>query len=335
MSKKRIIITGVAGFIGSTLAKKLCELGKNVIGIDNLLCGYEKNLHWVSSEHKFKFYNMDISDIRVKDILEKDDIVVHLAAVTVLPINQNDPEFSYKNNVISTVSLLEACRLKGISHFIFASSCCVYENTKIENNTPITEESELKPNLIYSLSKKHCEELINSYYDNYGLNYTIFRFFNVYGTGADDSRLQTGLIPYIIRENKNKNTINLYGDGEQSRDYIFIDDLISLLVKSIEMGSKNTVINASSGKAYSVNKILKIIQDELNVSITPNYLNPSSLWDKFSYLFSGEFTFNKKNIEKEALKFTLGDTQKANNLLNWKAETSLEKGINILIKNIR
>ena len=101
MDTLRIIITGVAGFIGSALAKTLCNAGVEVIGIDNFLCGYELNLVWVdTSIHKFTLYKLSISDLEVSNIIKKDDIIIHLAAITALPQNQVSTNFSYKNNVL-------------------------------------------------------------------------------------------------------------------------------------------------------------------------------------------------------------------------------------------
>jgi len=325
MSNCRIVISGIAGFIGSSLAYELCLLGYNVIGIDNLLCGYESNLEKIKSSDKFTFYNCSISDSKVSDIIKHGDIIVHLASITALPSNQIDTVMSYQNNVMQTLIFLEMCRKSGASHFIFASSCCVYENNNYTE--PILENAITEPTLIYSLGKKHCEELIKSYYINYDLPYTIFRLFNVYGLGADSSRQQPGVIPYFFKQIKNNNDVILYSDGNQSRDYVFIDDVVEFIIKIIENKPLCSVVNVASGKLISVNEILNEVVVELNKPVEPIYKVPDTLWDKFKDLFIGYYPFKRSIVGKECLKFTLGNTLKAKSVYNWEHKTTLAKGI--------
>ncbi len=322
----RIIITGVAGFIGSALAKELCTAGVEVVGIDNFLCGYESNLSWVdTTKHRFTLIHASVSDPSIGATLQRGDIVVHLAAVTALPANQVDTVGSYSNNVLETLSILEASRLKGVAHFIFASSCCVYEQNVYTE--PILESATVSPTLIYSLGKKHCEELIQSYHHNYGLPYTIFRLFNVYGPGADASRLQPGIIPYLIKNLTTQSPICLYANGEQRRDYVFLWDVIDLLIRIIRTNPSNTIVNVSSGKTISVNEIFSTVQYVLGTSMTPTYKDASALWNRFEDLFKGEYPFNKSCVIHDVLKFTLGDTRKAFELYGWSARTPFKEGV--------
>jgi UDP-glucose 4-epimerase len=265
------------------------------------------------------------SIVRSEEIIKKNDIIVHLASITALPSNQIDTVISYQNNVMQTLIFLEMCRNVGVSHFIFASSCCVYENNKYTE--PIMEDTYTEPTLIYSLGKKHCEELIKSYHTNYGLPYTIFRLFNVYGPGADSSRQQPGLIPYFFKQIINNNDITLYADGEQRRDYIFIDDVIDFILKVIKSTPSCTVVNVSSGITLSVNQILNEVKYQLNKTIEPVYKEPSTLWDKFKELFIGYYPFKHSIVAKEVVKFTIGDTTKAKTIYNWEHTTTLSEGI--------
>lgn len=325
METPRIVITGVAGFIGSTLAYKLCSLGYNVIGIDKFLCGYDSNLSWVTPSHSFALHKMDMADPQVLSILQKNDVVFHLASFTALPSNQVDTVNSYTNNVLSTLAFLESCRKVGIQHFIFPSSCCVYENEEIKE--PSKETNHVTPTLIYSLGKKHCEDLIESYYHNYGVPYTIFRLFNVYGPAADASRAQPGLIPYLITNLRAGKPIYVCADGEQKRDYLYISDLIELLVKMIQKGPVNTIVNACSGKRVSVNEICETVQRLLGTHENPDHKEPSCHWDKFTPLFEGPYPFKKSSVIHDVLKETLGSTDKVNELYGWHAKTSLSDGI--------
>jgi nucleoside-diphosphate-sugar epimerase len=317
-------ITGVAGFIGSSLAKKLCDQGKTVIGIDSLICGYESNLSWVKPHHKFTFIKKSIERIDLDRLIEKDQIVIHLSCISSLPVNQEDPAFSYTNNVSSTAELLEVCRFKGVKQVIFASSSVVYENTSI---FPTHENVPIEPNLIYSLVKKHCEELVRSFHDIYGLPFSTLRFFNVYGSNQDYQRKHPALIPYILDCFKNRTYPILHSDGKQKRDYVYLDDLIELIEKVIE-SPINTEINVCSGETISVEAIVKTIQNVMNVhDIEPIYREPSLLWEKYPRLWTGEYTFSKHRMIEEVTKYCLGDPSKTEQLLNWKATTSLEEGI--------
>lgn len=335
MEHSRVIITGVAGFVGSSLAFALCELGFEVLGIDNFSCGYHHNLQWVNlSKHNFVCHNMSIQGNEIAHIVQKNDIVVHLAAITALPVNQSNVMTSYNINVLATLNLLEICRKKEISHFLFASSMAVYEQNEY-NSEAIDESVDVHPFLIYSLGKKHCEEILASYAHLYSFPYTCFRFFNLYGPAADASRTQPGLIPYLIKQIGENKPITLYHDGTQSRDYIFISDIIDLLICSIKKGPVNTTVNACSGQAYSVNKILSIVQKELYSSDVPTYKDPSCLWDKFPELFEGKYALSKDIVKHDALKYTCGNNLRAKQIFGWEPKVSLEEGIHIICSQIQ
>ena len=156
----RVVITGVAGFIGSNLAAHLVERGRDVLGIDNLVCGYEENLTRArsaaatpSATGTFSFLRASCGDAEAAAALRAGDIVVHLGAISALASNQEAPGPAYANNVASTAGLLEACRLAGVAQVIFASTGALYENTP---ELPQSEAHVVAPNLIYSLGKKHC-----------------------------------------------------------------------------------------------------------------------------------------------------------------------------------
>ena len=318
------LITGVAGFIGSSLAKKLCDQGKTVIGIDSLICGYESNLSWVKSHHNFTFYKSSMERGDLDKLVEKDQTVIHLACISSLPANQENPSFSYTNNVSGMAELLEVCRIKGVKHIIFSSTSAVYENTRV---FPTNENVTIEPNLIYSLVKKHCEELIRSFHDIYGVPFTTLRFYNVYGVNQDSRRKNPALIPYILHCFKNKVQPILHSDGKQKRDYVFLEDVIELIEKVIEK-PLNTEINVCSGNAVSVEEIVSTIKNVMNVhDINPIYRDPSLLWEKSSKLWEGVFPFSKDRMIKEVEKYSLGDPSKAFELVNWKTRITLEEGI--------
>jgi len=325
----RVIITGVCGFIGSNICKNLLELGYKVIGIDNLICGYEENIATIKLHKNFVFYKLSIEDADVYRILEKNDIVLNLAAISSLPGNQQNPAFSYHNNVVGMCNLLEASRIIGIKHFIFASTGAIYENN---NNFPSNEDDIVCPSLIYSLGKKHCEDILFSYHSNYNLQFSILRFFNVYGPNQDHIRNNPPLVPYLIKCSKNNEIPLLHSDGNQERDYVFIDDIVKLINILIEKDPINDVINVCSGKTVSVKNILKIIKSYFpNNNIEPIYRDPILLWEKVDVLWKGNFTFSNDRLKHEVNKYSLGDPGKAKKILDWEAKTDIFKGIEICI----
>ncbi len=323
----KIIVTGAAGFIGSSLCEYLQKLNIPFIGIDNFSYGYKEYIYDFSNN----FIEYDINDQNIINYINKDDIIVHLAAISSLAENQSNAINSYQNNLMGTLNLLDAARIKGVQHFIFASTSAVYENSNI---FPLNESDYFEqPYLLYSLGKKQCEELCKSYSKNYNLNYTIIRFFNVYGPKNDYFRAIPPLIPYIIKELNNNNTPILHSTGEQKRDYVYIDDLINLIIKIINNKiSYSKIYNASSNITYSVNDIYKIISLIMKKNINPQYNSATNFWDKYSNLNNGELKFNYDRLIDEVDKYTLGENLQAFNDLEWKPTTDMHEGIQNIVK---
>ena len=331
ISMSKIIITGSCGFIGSSICDYFLEKKIKFLGIDNLSYGYKDYLYDENNNIKYDFLEKDICDENIIDYINKDDIIIHLAAISSLAENQSNPIKCYKNNVLGTINLLEAGRKKGISHFIFASTSAIYENATV---FPCSENDNINdPYLLYSLSKFNCEQIINSYNKNYNLNYSIIRFFNVYGPKNDYFRKLPPLIPYVVNELYADRVPELHSDGEQKRDYLYIDDLIDLVMKILENKNHiNNVFNASSNNIYSVNDIYNIISKKFNKNIVPIYKNPDKFWEKYTELYTGELRFNDEIIINEVNKFTLGDNKKGEELLGWKATTDIETGLQNIVE---
>jgi nucleoside-diphosphate-sugar epimerase len=328
----RIVVTGAAGFIGSRLCETLIDMNIDIVAIDNLCCGYINNISKDTLENKrFSFHNVSINDKSIKTLIKKDDIIIHLAAISSLASNQEDPTFSYNNNISGTLNILEISRIVGVKHFIFSSTSAIYENT---TTFPLKETDTTSPNLIYSIGKKHCEELIKSYYEIYGLQYSILRFFNVYGPKQDSERTHPALVPYLIKCFSKNEVPLLHSNGEQKRDYVFIDDIISLFKKLIVHSPINDIINVSSGKVISVKEIVELIKNYYTTSnINPVYRDPVLLWEKATTLWEGELPFSKERMTQEVEKYTLGSIEKAQLLLGWKAETTMSDGLRICISD--
>jgi UDP-glucose 4-epimerase len=326
----KIIITGVAGFIGYHLATYLCKNVYHVYGVDNFICGHIEHVDKLSIFPTFTFYKGSAIDSVVSDWITKDAILIHLAGISALATNQENPSFSYSNNVAITAGLVETCRIKGILHFIFASTSAVYENTTI---FPTPENTVIQPDLIYSLGKYHAEEIIRSFGSIYRLPFTILRFFNVYGSHQDSIRTHPPLIPYLVKCFKNDTRPLLHSDGFQKRDYIHVHDVISF-IQTILTHPTNDSYNVCTGTTTSVREIVDMIKKEMKVDTEPIYRDPSLLWEKSTVLWNGESVFPKERMLEEVTKYSCGDPSKAHEKFGWKSIYSLEEGIRELLINL-
>lgn len=309
----KYIITGGLGFIGSHLIERLKE--KKIINIDNCY----------SSINNLEYIKDDIRNKNIEKYFDEDDIVIHLAAISSLPECQNDPELAYDINVKGTVNILEIARKKKIKKIIFASTSAVYENTK---NFPCKEEDNINPLLIYSLTKKHCEDICLSYVKNYDMDINIIRFFNTYGGNQNYLRKSPPLTIYIVDKLLKNQIPILHSDGEQKRDYLYIEDLLDLIIKIIEKDNiKGEIFNACSGILVSVNQIYKIIKEILKSDIKPKYNEPENFWIKYP-----DIKLKKEKIKEEVLKYTEGCNNKAKEILDWRPKITIEEGLDKMIK---
>jgi len=312
-----ILITGAAGGIGSTLAYSLYKKGYNLTLIDNLRNGYKDNLI-INGETFGNFFQKDIRDIDTLDSNIKFDAVIHLAAITSLPDCESNIEETISINVQGTASVLEFCRKRNIPYVFFSSTSAVYEQNK---DKTLTEGLDVTPKLWYSLSKKMGEDLCESYRQNYNINITTARFFNVFGPRQDIYRKNPPLLNYLVTELKNNRTPILHSDGNQRRDYIHIDDVISFVELCLEK-KPNCILNVCSGQTLNVNEIVKFVKEAINSNIEPVFRDASMLWDTYPSLFDGAYPLLKKVVINETNKSSLGSNKLALEL-GWKPNIDL------------
>jgi len=328
MLEEKVVITGAAGFVGSNLGYMLHNKGYDVLLLDDLSYGYVENLK-MNGELFYKFKKVDIRTPDLKNYFLDADYVFHLAGISTLPVCQSNPVNAINVNVTGTVNVLEAARLANVKRVIFASTAGVYENN---TKFPCEEDDLTDPNLTYTLTKSFCEKLCNSYFKLYGLETCVTRYNNVYGPNQDIKRTSPPFIAYVIRELLQNNRPIFYSNGNQKRDYVYIDDVNALNLSCMtHPNAKGQIFNVSSGKAFSVNEIYAIIALILKTEIKPIFHDSKLFWDKYPSLFDGNHSLNKKWIEKEVDKFTLSSNKKAEKLLGWKAVTSIEEGLKITI----
>jgi len=254
INKKRILVTGGAGFIGFHLCKRLSELTTDLTIYDNLSSGKIDNVNDVP---KAKFVKGDILDLQKLCSMEKSDLIYHLAAQVVVPYSMENPVEDFETNARGTLNVLEKAR-KNDAKLVFASSAAVYGNPDI---FPTAEDYGFNPFSCYGLSKVVGEEYCNMYASQYGLDITILRFANVYGP-----RCHGVINDFFDKIGKNPNTLEIIGTGLQSRDFVHVSDIVDALVLC---GQKESTVgktyNLGYGETTKIIDLAKMILKILNL----------------------------------------------------------------------
>lgn len=327
----KVLITGGAGFIGSQLGCYLDNKGYDVYLLDNMKHGHEDNLE-VDGKMFGTFIKADIRDTNLTKYTEGMDLVVHLAGLSSLPLCQSKPMYAVDVNVGGTANVLEACRLTGVKKVIFASTGALYENNL---ETPFSEDLTVNPFLIYPASKYQAEKICDCYEISYGMDIVRLRFFNVYGPHQDFKRKQPPFTGYLLKQFLGGEDVKCFSDGQQRRDYIHINDLTRLIEKCFTSGAaSNRVINACSGKHYSVNEIATKLMELFNIKVKIHYQDEETYWDNHPVLHEGCYPIKRHIVASEVNKFCSGDAGRAMKL-GWKPEVSLEEGLQTLVDYAR
>lgn len=303
MTKNKVLITGGTGFIGSHIVEKLLENNYNIIIIDNLSSGSIEN---IPNSDTLKFYQLNIEKDDLELVFQKEapDYVIHLAAQTSVNFSISHPYYDANMNVMASIKLLELCKKYNIRKFITASSAAIYGNPKY---LPIDENHPTEPMSQYGLSKLTMEKYIKLS----GIPYIIFRFSNAYGPRQKSSK-ESGVVAIFNNAMKNNEPINIYGDGEQIRDFIYVEDIANICIKAINSNVENEIINFSTNKGVSLNQLFKVMKSLYNYTLNANYL-PERIGD---------------------IKNSILSNDKAYNLLQFTNYTKLEKGLEILANYI-
>lgn len=290
----KYLVTGGAGFIGSNLVDELIKKNHQVVIIDNLYTGKKENVN-----PKAEFYNLDICDFKkIKPVFSGVDYVFHLAAIPRVLLSVKDPVETSKTNMLGTINVFKAAVEANVKRVVFFSSSAVYGDQK---EMPLKETTATHPISPYGLQKLVGEQFAKLFVDLYHIPIVCLRFFNVYGPKIDfdsDYGLVIGKFLYMRLQNK---PLTIFGNGEQTRGFCYVDDVIEAAIRAIESNvlKGGEVINISGEDSYSVNYLAKTIGGEIV------YL-PSREGDP---------------IHIKA------DVRLAKSLLHWQAKTSLEEGI--------
>jgi UDP-glucose 4-epimerase len=293
----KILVTGGCGFIGSHVVDAYINEGHQVVIIDDLSTGDIKNLN-----SKAKFFKEDIRNKNIEDIFRKEnfDIVNHHAAQINVRISVTNPLFDAQINILGSLNLLNQSVKYGVKRFIFASSGgAVYGEPE---KFPITENFALDPLSPYAVSKIATEKYLLTLTKLYDFDYVILRYSNVYGP-RQISKSEAGVISIFINQILNNTECVVFGDGNQVRDYVYVDDVVEANILALDC--KSDILNIGTGIATSVNDLINILSDITKKSVDHRHDKP-----------------RPGDVFKNVL-----DYSKAESKLHWKPKMSLNQGI--------
>ncbi|WP_303840201.1 NAD-dependent epimerase/dehydratase family protein [Selenomonas ruminantium] len=267
-----VLVTGGAGFIGSHLVRQLLDAKHNVTVLDNVSTGTWQ--HLPQGKDTCTCWEMDIRDKAAREKIEqaKFDVIVHLAAQTMVDVSVKDPEFDASENVMGTVNILEAARHSGVKRIIFASTAASYGDVT-EDKLPIREEETLAPMSFYGLSKVTVEKYLKLYHDLYGLDYVALRFANVYGERQGDTG-EGGVISIFAKRIAKDQGITVFGDGQQTRDFIYAGDIAAGIIAAMTTDKANAVYNLSNQTETSLLELIELMAKASGKTVEPAFAAP-------------------------------------------------------------
>ncbi len=315
------LITGVAGFIGSNLLEELLKLNQKVVGLDNFSTGSKENLEKVRAAltdeqwKNFDFVEGDILDREIcKASMKGIDHILHQAALGSVPRSIRAPLISTDSNVIGFLNILNSAKDYGICSFTYASSSSVYGD---DINLPKVEEKIGNPLSTYALTKRINESYAQVFALNYGFESIGLRYFNVFGRRQNPHGEYSAVIPRWISAMISEEEVQIYGDGETSRDFCYIDNVVQMNILSAlsEKKAKNQVYNVANGDNTTLNELFKLIKDCLQLEGKNSISQP-----EYQAFREGDVRHSLANIAK------------AKSLLGYEPEYDINKGLIETIK---
>lgn len=301
----KVIVTGGAGFIGSNLTDFLITKGYKVFVLDNLSSGRKEYIN-----PKAEFIKVDLVKAKkVAEVVSKihPSVIHHVAALPRISRSVDDPIGTHDANVTGTLSILDAARTAGIGKLIFSSSSSIYG---LQKNPKMNEKMIPNPISNYAIQKQMAEMYCSFYASKFGMTIASLRYFNVYGKRQPDSGEYSLVIGKFIKAVSEGKELSVYGDGKQTRDYTYIDDVVSANYKAMKaklIKGRNTILNIGFGKEVSVNDLVKIIGGK-SVHINPNP--------------RGEYEERRK----------YADNSLAKKIISWRPKVEIARGVKLLKK---
>ena len=294
-----VLVTGGAGFIGSNIVDGLIEEGynMNVVVVDNLSTGKREFVH-----NDAQFYELDINSSKLEEIIREENIthVIHQAAQIDVQKSIKDPEFDARNNILGMLNLLECCRSCNVEKIVYASSAAVYGDP---DYLPLDEEHPIKAMSPYGISKHTPEHYLRMYKHLYNIDYTILRYSNVYGP-RQDPKGEGGVVSIFVDRMLEGERPVIYGDGEQTRDFVYVGDVVKANIRALNNGD-NELVNISCNTKDSVNDLFQYINEILSAEMNPVY----------------------ESARDGDIRHSIMDNLRAKEILNWEPEYNLRSGL--------
>ena len=305
MAQQIAVVTGAAGFIGSHMVDLLLERGFKVHGIDNLSSGREANLDHCRSNPDLVFSVKDIRDLQSDDPLFSDaSYVFHFAGMGDIVPSIERPVDYMSTNIMGTVHTLEAARYAKVKKFIYAASSSCY-GLAIE--LPTKESTTIDPQYPYALSKYLGEQSVFHWGNVYHLPVISIRMFNVYGPRSRTSGAYGAVFGVFLAQKLAKKPLTIVGDGTQTRDFVFVTDVVKAYLIAAESDRQGEVYNLGAGKPESVNRLVELLEEKDRTFVPKRPGEPDCTW---------------------------ADISKIKSHLGWQPEVSFEDGVAIMLKNI-
>lgn len=306
-----MVVTGAAGFIGSHLCEELVGRGCRVVGLDDLSSGHRENLASLLDHPSFRLVEGDICDRQLVGQLfgeQRPQTVVHLAALVSVPRSIEDPDLNFRLNLEGSQIVLEAARHAGAGSFVFASSAAVYGEVEL---LPVKEAAPTCPLSPYGAAKLAVEQLLCAHAHCFGMGATALRFFNVYGPRQDPSSPYSGVISIFADRLAAGKSLTVYGDGGQTRDFVFVKDVARGLADAALLDQRGfRVANLCTGRESSL----------------------LDLVSAFSGLFSGQPEVLHAAARPGEIRDSLGDPGSFAEIFGWLPETGLQAGLGALVE---
>ncbi|MCA0970447.1 NAD-dependent epimerase/dehydratase family protein [Halobacillus litoralis] len=293
----KVLVTGGAGFIGSHIVDNLVNEGIETVVVDNLSSGHRSFI-----PEDVSFYQADLNDDSLEDIFKKErpNYVIHQAAQVDVATSMEDPTGDARTNILGTIRLLQLCRDYGIKKIVYASSCAVYGDA---GDCSIKEGFSINPLSYYGMSKYTPEVYIRLFHNQCGLPFTILRYANVYGP-RQTPKGEGGVISIFLEKMRNDEPVTIYGDGRQTRDFVYVKDVANANVMALQKAN-NEILNIGNDTKTSINELFHHLQTLHGSTHSPQY-KPSR---------AGDIMYSRL------------DSTKALNRLGWTPTHTLEEGL--------
>ncbi|UCH88109.1 MAG: NAD-dependent epimerase/dehydratase family protein [Thermoplasmata archaeon] len=304
LSSKKVVVTGGCGFIGSHIVERAAGVGAEVIIIDNLISGREENLNGIDGN--ITFHRASVTE-DIEKYMTGADLIFHLAANVFVAKSVEDPHYDAENNIKGILNVLECARKLDIPKMVYSSSSAIYGD---DVAVPTDENQPISPSSPYGVSKYVGELYCRTYTDLYGIDTVALRYFNVFGPRQTGDNPYSGVIAIFIQNALDKKPLTIYGDGEQSRDFVGVRDVVEANISSaVKPNLKGEAFNIGTGSSITINKLADIIES-----------------------MAGKLEREYAPARKGDIKCSTADISRAQKVLGFSPTVSLEGGLEELFK---